>query len=206
MVLSQDAVTRNHVVSDMTHDCSFSAPSKCVKAPPRKDGPTACPMKTSRIPWLPPMGPAYKPKSGCLSSWRVKQWMDLCMQDSSKHRDGGCRRESEKSQVSDWQTILIPNVRLLAFHKKKCTHTHVRDRYLKYLGGVNCLLCNTQVALILHIRMMRSAVADGCDIETTGPRNKSSKRNIATEMRYAVLTSWCKQQICEQDFGSSVTK
>ena len=100
--------------------------------------------------------------------------------------------------------LLISDIRLLIFRKKECTHaTHIRDRYLKYLGGQSVVFCATHKSpLILSYKNDLKCCCNGSDIETTG----SEWMHIRTERcnrdaSYICPHLGCETTICQQDFG-----
>ena len=147
-------------------------------------------------------------KSDAPSSSRVKQWDGsvYARHGGSKHQGWWMQERVGKvfRKCQTDKTILIPNVRLLVFHKKKCTYaTHVRDRYLKYLGGQSTVFCATHKSpLILAYKNDLKCCCDGCDIETTGREWVTIEmEHCNRDASYVCPHLRCKTAICKQDFG-----
>jgi predicted GIY-YIG superfamily endonuclease len=141
-------------------------------------------------------------------SSRLKQWDGsiFARHGGPKHRGWWMQQQVgsvfRKCQIDE--TILIPNLRLLVFRKKICTHAaHIRDRYLKYLGGQSAVYCATHESpLILSYKSDLKCCCDGCDIETTGREWVIIEAEYCNrDVSYICPHFGCKTAICEQDFS-----
>jgi hypothetical protein len=147
-------------------------------------------------------------KGSTPSSRKVKQWNGsvYARHGGPKHRGWWMQEQVRKvfRQCQTDKTVLIPNVRLLVFCKKKYTHAaNIRDRYLKYLGRQSTVFCATHKSpLILSYKNDLKCCCDGCDIETTGREWVAIRtEHCNRDTSYVCPHFGCKTAICEQDFS-----